>query len=81
MPSVFVNADGSVVTRFTISRIPLGDLDGKAVVLHAGADNFGNVPLGAAADQYKENAVDAVTKTQNTGNAGDRIACGVIAGR
>ncbi len=81
MPSVFVNADGSVVTRFTISRIPLADLDGKAVVLHAGADNFGNIPLGAAADQYKENAVDAVTKTQNTGNAGDRIACGVIAGR
>jgi superoxide dismutase, Cu-Zn family len=81
MPSVFVNADGGVVTRFTISRIPLGELDGKAVVLHAGADNFGNVPLGAAADQYAANAADATTKTQNTGNAGDRIACGVIAGR
>jgi Cu-Zn family superoxide dismutase len=81
MPSVFVNADGSVVTRFTISRIPLSDLDGKAVVLHAGADNFGNVPIGAALDQYKENGVEAVTKTQNTGNAGDRIACGVITGR
>jgi Cu-Zn family superoxide dismutase len=80
MPSVFVNADGSVETRFTISRIPLSELAGKAVVLHAGADNFGNVPVGAAADQYAANAVDATTKTQNTGNAGDRIACGVIAG-
>ena len=81
MPSVFVNANGSVETRFTISRIPLSELAGKAVVLHAGADNFGNVPIGAAADQYTANSADAITKTQNTGNAGDRIACGVIAGR
>jgi Cu/Zn superoxide dismutase len=49
-------------------------------VLHAGADNFGNVPVGANPDQYAANHQDAVTKTQNTGNAGDRIACGVIAG-
>jgi superoxide dismutase, Cu-Zn family len=81
MPSVFVNENGSVETRFTISRIPLRDLGGKAVVLHANADNFGNVPLGEALDQYTANAADATTKTQNTGNAGDRIACGVIAGR
>jgi Cu-Zn family superoxide dismutase len=81
MPSVWVNTNGSVETRFTISRIPLRDLGGKAVVLHAGADNFGNVPLGEALDQYTANAADATTKTQNTGNAGDRIACGVIAGR
>jgi Cu-Zn family superoxide dismutase len=81
MPSVFVNTDGGAVTRFTISRIPLGELDGKAVVIHAGADNFGNVPIGPSADQYAANTADAVTKTQNTGNAGDRIACGVIAGR
>ena len=81
MPSVFVNANGSVETRFTISRIPLSELAGKAVVLHAGADNFGNIPIGPAADQYEENSADAITKTQNTGNAGDRIACGVIAGR
>jgi superoxide dismutase, Cu-Zn family len=81
MPSVFVNENGSVETRFTISRIPLSELAGKAVLLHAGADNFGNVPIGIAADQYKENSADAITKTQNTGNASDRIACGVIAGK
>lgn len=86
MPSVFVNANGSVETRFTISRIALSALAGKAVVLHADADNFGNVPIGESADptaaeKYTANSAGALTKTQNTGNAGDRIACGVIAGR
>jgi Cu-Zn family superoxide dismutase len=81
MPSVFVNANGSVQARFTVSRIPLDELAGKAVVLHAGPDNFGNVPLGGAIDQYTANGAEATAKTQNTGNAGDRIACGVIAGR
>jgi Cu-Zn family superoxide dismutase len=83
MPSVFVNENGSVETRFTISRIALSELAGQAVVLHAKADNFGNVPLGTAADveTYQANSPAAITKTQNTGNAGDRIACGVIAGR
>jgi Cu-Zn family superoxide dismutase len=78
LPSLFVNSDGSVETRFTITGVPLAELAGKAVVLHAGADNFGNVPTGPAADQYTANTADAVTKTHNTGNAGDRIACGVI---
>ena len=66
--------------RSRVDRIPIDQLRGKAVVLHAGADNFGNVPVGANADQYQPNAVDATNKTANTGNAGDRIACGVIGG-
>jgi superoxide dismutase, Cu-Zn family len=80
MPSVYANADGSVETRFTIDRIDRSQLAGKVVVLHAAADNFGNVPVGPAADQYAANSAGATTKTQNTGNAGDRIACGVIGG-
>ena len=54
------------------------ELPGKAVILHAGADNFGNVPVGTGPDQYTANSAAATTKTGNTGNAGDRIACGVI---
>jgi Cu-Zn family superoxide dismutase len=77
MPSVFVNADGSVETRFQIDRITPSDLNGKVVILHAGADNFANVPVGPNADQYTPGP-DALAKTQATGNAGDRIACGVI---
>lgn len=78
MPSLYANPDGSVEARFTIDRIDRSQLAGKAVMLHAGADNFGNVPVGVAADQYTANSPAASTKTQNTGNAGDRIACGVI---
>ena len=78
LPSLFVNADGSATARFTIDKIAVADLAGKAVIVHAGADNFGNIPQGAALDQYTANDAVAVTKTQNTGNAGDRIACGVI---
>ncbi len=81
MPVVYVNADGSVETRFEIDKINPGELDGKVVILHAGADNFGNVPLGTGPTQYAANSADATAATAKTGNAGDRVACGVITSR
>jgi superoxide dismutase, Cu-Zn family len=78
LPSVYVGPDGSVEARFSIDRLAPGDVTGKAVILHAKADNFGNVPVGAATNQYTPNNADATTLTANTGNAGDRIACGVV---
>ena len=81
MPVVYVNADGSVETRFQIDRINPGDLKGKAVVLHAGADNYANIPLGTLPTQYTANSDEATTATSKTGNAGDRVACGVITSR
>jgi superoxide dismutase, Cu-Zn family len=78
MPSVYVNRDGSVDARFTLDRIDPRALPGKVVILHAGADNFGNVPVGTAANQYTANSRDATDATAATGNAGARVACGVI---
>ena len=78
MPSLLVNADGSAEMEFVTGRFDPDALAGRAVIVHAGADNFGNVPVGGALNQYTANDVAATTATKNTGNAGDRLACGVI---
>ena len=73
--------DGSIETRFQIDKINPSDLKGKVVILHAGADNYANIPLGALPTQYTENSPEASAATAKTGNAGDRVACGVITSR
>ncbi len=77
MPVVYVNADGSVETQFRLDGIDPGELNGKVVILHANPDNFANIPLGTGATQYTAGA-EAEAATAKTGNAGDRLACGVI---
>ena len=79
LASIHLNADGTGEMRTTKDGLSPSELVGKVVILHAGPDNFGNVPVGTALDQNTANAADAVAKTQATGNAGDRFACGVIA--
>lgn len=78
LSSVYLNRDGTVHLEFSTDRFVAGALFDRAVVLHAGADNFGNVPVGTRAAQYSPNASDATAATRNTGNSGDRVACGVI---
>jgi Cu-Zn family superoxide dismutase len=78
LPSVLVNDDGTATIQFTSTRLHVADLDGRAVVLHAGRDNFANVPTGTAPEGYTANSPAAGDKTAATGNAGDRIACGVL---
>jgi superoxide dismutase, Cu-Zn family len=78
MPSLLVGRDGDGQLQFTAAGVRLRDLVGKAVILHAGPDNFGNVPIGRGPDRYTPNSDDAAAATAKSGNAGDRIACGVI---
>jgi Cu-Zn family superoxide dismutase len=78
LPSPLVTLDGSAILVFVTHRFTPAAVVGRAVVLHAGPDNFGNVPTGTMPDQYTPNSPAAVAKTQATGNAGDRVACGVV---
>ena len=78
LPSVLVGPDGHAELTFATPRVEVADLVGRAVILHAGRDNFNNVPLGANADQYTANSAAAETLTAGTGNAGGRYGCGVI---
>ena len=78
MPSVFTLANGKARVAFQIDKIPFSRLIGSAVMLHAGPDNFGNVPVGDGPDQYAANSPAAADKTAKTGNAGNRVACGVV---
>ena len=76
LPSLKVLKDGSALLQTTTDGFTLEDLKaGRAIIVHAGADNFGNIPPrytlpGGAA------VPDATTLA--TGDAGGRVACGVI---
>ena len=78
LPGPLVMADGFAHLRFTTDRVNPADLLGRAVILHAKPDNLGNVPVGSEPNQYTPNGAAATDLTARTGNAGDRVACGVI---
>jgi len=78
LPSLLIQADGKSRAEFDTDRFPVGELlagDGSAVILHAGRDNFANIP--ATAYSSVEGPVPN-TATNNTGDAGGRYACGVV---
>jgi len=73
MPSLIVNADGMTELRFETDRYRVADLfdvDGSAVIVHVGADDYANIPTRYAPEP------DAATLA--TGDAGGRWACGVV---
>lgn len=79
MPSLYVTDDGSaslsvILDAFTVDELIAGD--GSAVMIHAGPDNFANIP-----DRYTSSEADAAgpdDMTTSTGDAGGRVACGVV---
>jgi Cu-Zn family superoxide dismutase len=81
LASVLVAADGTVHAQFETQRFDVNqlfDADGSAVVLHAGPDNFGNVPIGGGKYEDPNNWYNAATGTANTGDAGSRYGCAVV---
>jgi superoxide dismutase, Cu-Zn family len=78
MPALFFTEGGSAAMSFIHDRFDPAAIRGRAVILHQAPDNYGNIPVGTAANQYTPNGPEATALTQATGNAGARIACGVI---
>ena len=80
MPALLANADGTAEAAFGTDNLTFGELfdaDGSAAMIHAGSDNYANIP----ADRYSTGGnpgPDATTLA--TGDAGGRLACGVVQG-
>jgi Cu-Zn family superoxide dismutase len=76
MPSLYVTDSGSGSLTFVTDALALADLtddDGSAVMVHAGRDNYANIP-----ERYAAGGPDEMSR--NTGDAGGRIACGRVEG-
>lgn len=74
MTSLQVRSDGKGYLVTTSDAVTLDQLRGKALVIHAGADNFGNIP-----GRYsREGGTGPDENTLSTGDAGGRVACGVV---
>jgi Cu-Zn family superoxide dismutase len=80
MPSLLINGDGSGFVAFATDRFTIDELrsgDGSAVMVHSASDNYANIP-----NRYRspgsppEGGPDA--ETLATGDAGSRMACGVV---
>ena len=88
LPIILVSDDGAgrgvAEARFVTDRFDVSDIAGRGLIVHKVADNYRNIPLGADARQYtpnSDNVTDSATATgftAATGNAGSRMACGVI---
>ncbi|MCW2660049.1 MAG: sodC 1 [Mycobacterium sp.] len=79
LTSLEVRKDGVGMLVTTTDAFAMEDLltgEKTAIVIHAGADNFANIP----SDRYNQTngtpGPDQITMT--TGDAGKRVACGVI---
>jgi Cu-Zn family superoxide dismutase len=76
-PVLLVAPDGTGQAAFTDAGFTLDQLtgaDGTSLVIHAGPDNYGNIPPRYSA----AGTAGPDEQTMATGDAGPRIACGVI---
>lgn len=76
LASLNVRGDGSALLVTTTDAVTQDDIAGgkTSIIIHEGADNFANIP-----DRYESGGVAGPdAKTKATGDAGNRVACGVI---
>jgi len=79
LPSLLVMEDGTARLEFVTDRFEVKDLrdgDGSAVMVHAGRDNFANIPERYVSTTSGLPGPDEATLA--TGDAGSRFACGEI---
>ncbi len=79
LTSLEVRKDGAALLVTTTDAFTKDQLlagQGTTIMIHAGADNFGNIP----SDRYTQvNGTPGPDQTtMSTGDAGKRVACGVI---
>lgn len=80
LTSLQVRKDGAALLVTTTDAFTKEDLTsgaGSAIVIHAGPDNFGNIPP-ERYTQVNGGAPGPDATTMSTGDAGKRVACGVI---
>jgi Cu/Zn superoxide dismutase len=84
LPSLFAGRDGVARIRVLTDRVTLAQIlgaDGAAVMVHAGRDNFGNVPVRYESDTPPPLYIGGPDQmTRDTGDAGTRTLCGVVTG-
>jgi Cu-Zn family superoxide dismutase len=79
MPSLLVLDDGTAQAQFATDNFAIGELfdaDGSAIIVHEGADNFANIPT--RYQSTTEGVFGPDSATLATGDAGARVACGVV---
>ncbi|KMV24411.1 superoxide dismutase [Mycobacterium heckeshornense] len=79
LTSLQVRRDGAALLVTTTDAFTKEDLlskDKTAIIIHAGPDNFANIPPERYTQANGTPGPDAMTKS--TGDAGKRVACGVI---
>jgi len=77
LPLLYADASGTATAQFVTDNFTLAqllDADRSAVIVHAGSDNYGNIP-----NRYSSGTVPgADATTAATGDAGTRARCGAV---